>query len=212
MRSLAAVIPASWRQARWLRLVIAGVRRRGRVLRVTGAALATLGLLSVAVFGGETPLWAQEAESDGVGIALSDLSDYPTHLTVDGFMAELTNLTATEEYQVTLSSDSAGLGIGGCGTASQKETVTGVAAQDLRFLAYACAVGEATVTAEVRRTGAGQRGGVGEPAPDGGGDPGECDWGRGAAGAGGGAERGTEGGHARQCAERQLKNRSERLQ
>ncbi len=97
---------------------------------------------------------AQEADSAGVGISLSDLSDYPTHLTVDGFMVDLTNLTATEEYQVTVSSDSAGLGIGGCGTALQTETVTGVAARELRFLVYACAVGEATVTAEVRRTGA----------------------------------------------------------
>ena len=46
----------------------------------------------------------------GSGSALSDLSHYPTHLTVDGFMVELTNLTATEEYQVTVSSDSAGRG------------------------------------------------------------------------------------------------------
>ncbi len=98
-------------------------------------------------------MWAQEAESAGVGIRLSGLSDYPTHLTVDGFMVELTNLSATEEYQVTVSSDSAGLGIGGCGTASQTATVTGVEARELRFLVYACAVGEATVTAEVRRTG-----------------------------------------------------------
>ena len=139
---------------RSLAAVIAGVRRRGRVLRVTGAVLAALGLLSVAVIGGEAPVWAQEADSAGVGISLSNLSDYPTHLTVDGFMVELTNLTATEAYQVTVSSDSAGLGIGGCGTASQTETVTGVAAQELPFLVYACAVGEATVTAEVRRTGA----------------------------------------------------------
>ena len=75
------MILESWRQARWLRVVIAGVRRWGLVLRVTAAALAALGLLSVAIFGGETPLWAQEAEGAGVGIALSDLSHYPTHLT-----------------------------------------------------------------------------------------------------------------------------------
>ena len=139
---------------RSLAAVIAGVRRRGRVLRVTGAALAALGLLSVAIFVGETPLWAQEEENSGIGIALDGLSDYPTHLTVDGFMVELTNLTATEEYQVTVSSDSDNLGIGGCGTASQTETVTGVKDRELRFVVYACAVGEATVTAEVRRTGA----------------------------------------------------------
>ena len=124
------------------------------MLRVTGAALAALGLLSVAVIGGEEPLWAQEAESAGVGISLDDLSHYPTHLTVDRFIVELTNLTATEEYRVTVSSDSENLGIGGCGTASRKETVTGVEAREVRFLVYACAVGEATVTAEVRRRGA----------------------------------------------------------
>ena len=154
MRALAAVIPAFWRQARWPRVVIAGVRRWGRVLRVTAAALAALGLLSVAIFVGEAPLWAQEAESTGVGISLGDLSNYPTHLTVDRFLVELTNLTATEEYQVTVSSDSARVGIGGCGTRSRTETVTGVATRDLVLLVYACAVGEATVTAEVRRTGA----------------------------------------------------------
>ena len=139
---------------RSLAAVIAGVRRRGRVLRVAAAALAALGLLSVAIFGGETPLWAQEAESTGVGISLGDLSDYPTHLTVDGFMVELSNLTAAEDYQVTVSSDSANVGIGGCGTTSQQATVTGVAERDLVFVVYACTVGEATVTAEVRRTGA----------------------------------------------------------
>ena len=123
------------------------------MLRVIGAALAALGLLSVAVFGGEWPVGAQEAEGAGVGIRLDDLSDYPTHLTVDGFMVELSNLTAAEAYQVTVSSDSARLGIGGCGTASQQATVTGVAERDLVFVVYACTVGEATVTAEVRRAG-----------------------------------------------------------
>ena len=87
-------------------------------------------------------------------IALDDLSHYPTHLTVDRFLVELSNLTATETYQVTVSSDSANVGIGGCGTSSQKATVTGVAERVLSFAVYACAVGEATVTAEVRRTGA----------------------------------------------------------
>ena len=113
---------------------------------------AALGLLSVAIFVGEEPVGAQEAESTGVGISLDDLSSYPTHLTVDGFMVELTNLTATEEYQVTVSSDSDNLGIGGCGTASQTKTVTGVETQELRFVVYACTVGEVTVTAEVRLT------------------------------------------------------------
>ena len=101
------------------------------MLRVTGAALAALGLLSFAIIGGEESVGAQEA---GVGIRLGDLSNYPTHLTVDRFLVELTNLTATEEYRVTVSSDSIRVGIGGCGTASQTQTET--------------------VTAEVRRTGA----------------------------------------------------------
>ena len=135
-------------------MVIAGVRRRWRVLRVIGAALAALGLLSVAIFVDEAPVGAQESESTGVGISLDDLSSYPTHLTVDGFMVELTNLTATEEYQVTVSSDSARVGIGGCDTVTQTATVTGVEEREIRFVVYACAVGEATVTAEVRRAGA----------------------------------------------------------
>ena len=87
-------------------------------------------------------------------IALDDLSSYPTHLTVDRFLVELSNLTTTETYQVTVSSDSANVGIDGCGTASQTATVTGVANHELVYLVYACTVGEATVTAEVRRTGA----------------------------------------------------------
>ena len=152
MRSLAAVIPASWRRAQWPRTAGGWVRRHARMLRVGAAMVAALGLLSVAIFGGETPLWAQETESTGVGIVLDDLSSYPTHLTVDGFMVELTNLTATETYQVTVSSDSANVGIGGCDTLTQKETVTGVETKKLRFVVYACTVGEATVTAEVRRS------------------------------------------------------------
>ena len=59
-----------------------------------------------------------------------DLSDYPTHTTVDRFEVEVFNLTATAAYQVIVSSDSAGLGIGGCGTAAQTQKVTGVAATD----------------------------------------------------------------------------------
>ena len=111
-----------------------GVRRRWRLLRVLAAALAAFGLLSVAVLGGEWPVGAQEAEGAGVGIRLSDLSDYPTHTTVDQFMVELTNLTATEAYQVIVTSDSAGLGIGGCGTATQRAAVTGAASQTLTFV------------------------------------------------------------------------------
>ena len=85
----------------------------------------------------EAPLQAQEAadgaSAPGPGVRLVDLSDYPTHTTVDRFEVEVSNLTATAAYQVIVSSDSAGLGIGACGTASQTETVTGVAAQTLTF-------------------------------------------------------------------------------
>ena len=121
---------------------------------MTGALLAALGLLSVAVFVAEEPVGAQEADSTGVGIRLDDLTHYPTHLTVDGFYVELSNLTAVVAYEVVVSSDSARVGIGGCGTASQQATVTGVESRELPFEVYACAVGEATVTAEVRRAGA----------------------------------------------------------
>ena len=66
----------------------------------------------------------------------------------------MVNLTTTAAYQVIVSSDSAGLGIGGCGTASQTQTVTGVAAQTLTFFLYVCTEDSGTLTAEVRRTGA----------------------------------------------------------
>ena len=82
----------------------------------------------------EAPLQAQEAadgaSAPGPGIRLVDLSDYPTHTTVDRFEVEVVNLSATAAYQVVVSSDSAGLGIGACGTASQTQKVTGVVAQD----------------------------------------------------------------------------------
>ena len=111
----------TWRPARWLRLAAGGVRRRWRMLRVTGALLAALGLLSVAIIGGEeSVVGAGGGERRGSGSDSSDLSDYPTHLTVDRFVVALSNLTATETYQVTVSSDSANVGIGGCGTASQQ--------------------------------------------------------------------------------------------
>ena len=105
-------------------------------------------LLSVAVIGGG----AQEARAE---IGIRDLSEYPTHTTVDSFIVELSNLTSTAEYQVIVSSDRAGLGIGGCGTSSRTATVTDAESEDLTFLVYACAPGGAssTVTAEVRRAG-----------------------------------------------------------
>ena len=116
----------------------------------------------LAPYGGQAPLRAQEAdaataEGSGtqVGIRLVDLVDRITYTIVDRFEVKLTNLTASETYQLIVSSDSATtLGIDGCGAASQKRTVTGATSQNLYFIVYACAVGEGTVTAEVRRTGA----------------------------------------------------------
>ena len=112
--------------------------------------------------GSQTPLQAQEGDATQeqgsgtqVGIRLVDLVDRITYTIGDRFEVKLTNLTASETYQLIVSSDSATtLGIDGCGAASQKRTVTGATSQNLYFIVYACAVGEGTVTAEVRRTGA----------------------------------------------------------
>ena len=105
----------------------------------------------------EAPLQAQEAadgaSASGPGIRLVDLSDYPTHTTVDRFEVEVSNLTATVAYQVVVSSDSAGLGIGSCGTASETQKVTGVVAKTIEFFVYACAEGSGTLTAELRPAG-----------------------------------------------------------
>ena len=115
------------------------------------AGAAGVLLLGAALLGDFTPL---QASAPGPGIRLVDLSDYPTHTTVDRFEVEVSNLSATAAYQVIVSSDSAGLGIGACGTASQTETVTGVAAQTLTFFLYVCTEDSGTLTAELRRTGA----------------------------------------------------------
>ena len=110
----------------------------------------------LAPYGGQyTPLLAQAAGGAAVGIRLSGLSSAPTHTTVDQFTLEVSNLSAAAIYQVVVSSSNAtALGLGGCGTASQTETVTGVTAQALRFVVYACALGDGTITAEVRPSGA----------------------------------------------------------
>ncbi len=108
-------------------------------------------LVLAAVLGHAGPLLAQ----DGVGIAFADLSREPTETTVDRFGVQLSNLDAATTYAVVVASDNAtALGIGGCGTASQSQTVTGVTSQDLTFVVYACALGSGTLTAEVRAAGA----------------------------------------------------------
>ena len=110
----------------------------------------------LAPYGGQyTPLLAQAAGGAAVGIRLSGLSSAPTHTTVDQFTLEVSNLSAAAIYQVVVSSSNAtALGLGGCGTASQTETVTGVAAQTLTFFLYVCTEASGTLTAELRRTGA----------------------------------------------------------
>ena len=127
------------------------MRPPGRLLagfRVGGAA-------SLCAWPASRVAWAQEGDGESATIRLSGLSYRPTHITVDRFEVELTNLDSSATYQVVVSSSNAGaLGIGGCGTGSQTRTVTGVASQALRFVLYACAVDSGTVTAEVRRTGA----------------------------------------------------------
>ncbi len=105
------------------------------------AGLAAGLVLAAALIGGQTSLQAQEGDatpsensSAGPTIRLSDLVDQITYTIVDRFEVKLSSLSASETYQVSVSSDrAASLGIGGCGTASQTRTVT----------------------AEVRRSGAG---------------------------------------------------------
>ena len=126
--------------------VVVGLRRHWRMLRVTAAALVVLGLLTGAVW-----VAAQEA---GVGIRFRGLVGQISHTIVHQFVVEVSNLRTAEAYEISVSSDNAALGIDGCGTAAQTQAVTGVTSQDLTFIVYACAVGEATVTAEVRRAGA----------------------------------------------------------
>ena len=117
------------------------------------AAVAGAVLLSASLLARGAGVQAQAAEPPGAAIRLRGLVSQITQTIVDQFTVELTELDAAATYQVFVASDSAALGIGGCGTA-QTRTVTGVAAQALTFIVYACAVGEGTVTAEVRRAGA----------------------------------------------------------
>ena len=152
----------SWRQVQWLHSAAGRLRRRGRVLRVAAAILAAVGLLSLAVIGGG----AQEARAE---IGIRDLSEYPTHTTVDSFIVELSNLTSTEEYQVIVSSDGAGLGVGACGASTQTATVTDAESEDLTFLVFACAPGRGDGDGGGAPGGRDKPRGVGQPAADGGG-------------------------------------------
>ena len=140
-------------------------------LRVAGLSPARAGMLALAAglvlaagaLGWWTPLQAQEGEAaapaatgaSGVSIRMDDLVGLITYSIVDRFEVQLTGLDAAAAYEVRVSSDNApALGIGGCGTAAQPATVTGAPAQGWYVIVYACGLGDATVTAEVRRVGA----------------------------------------------------------
>ncbi len=148
-------------------LLAAGRGWRARVRawpagRVAMGAVAGLLLLSAALLGHWRPLQAQEAgasesegSADGPSIRFNDLVPRITHTIVHLFTVEVDGLSASERYQVIVSSDRvASLGIGGCGQASETRTVGGARSQAVEVIVYACAVGSGTVTAEVRRAGA----------------------------------------------------------
>ncbi len=168
------------------------------------AGLAAGLVLAAALIGGQTSLRAQaaaEGPGPAVGISLRDLSEQPTHTTVDRFMVDVANLSAAEAYQVSVSGSAATLGIGGCGTASQTRTVTGVEAETLTFLLYACAVGGRDGDGGGAPGRVEQQRGVSQPGPARGSDSGVR-----ARGRAGGAGSGGAGGDARDCAEYQLRS------
>ena len=110
--------------------------------------------------GSQAPLQAQEGDATQeqgsgtqVGIRLVDLVDRITHTIVHQFTVEVDSLTASEAYEVIVSSDTAALGIDSCGATSQTQLVTGTASHAFKVIVYACAVAGGTVTAEVRRSG-----------------------------------------------------------
>ncbi len=126
-------------------------------------AVAGLLLLSAVLLGHWTPLQAQEGEAaapeatgaSGVTIRLDDLVGLITYAFVDRFDVQLANLNAATTYEIVVSSsNAAALGIGGCGEATQRATVTGATARTVEFRVYACGLGAGTVTAALRAAGA----------------------------------------------------------
>ena len=153
-RGLIGLAPAA-RLARW----VGGWPAR----RLGLAAVAGLLLLSAALLGHWSPLQAQEGEAaapeatgaSGVTIRLDDLVDLITYSFVDRFDVQLANLDAATTYEVVVSSShAAALGIGGCGEATQRATVTGATSRHVEFRVYACGLGAGTVTAALRVAGA----------------------------------------------------------
>ncbi|MCY3896337.1 MAG: hypothetical protein OXG17_07700 [Chloroflexi bacterium] len=126
-------------------------------------AVAGLLLLSAVLLGHWTPVQAQEGEArapeatgtSGVTIRLDDLVGLITYAFVDRFEVQLANLDAATTYEIVVSSShAAALGIGGCGEATQRATVTGATARNVEFRLYACGLGAGTVTAALRVAGA----------------------------------------------------------
>ncbi len=155
----------AWRQPWAAVAVVRRLRPRAwPARRVALGAVAGLLLLSAALLGHftPTPSRAQEGEAavpqataaSGVSIRLDDLVDRITYTIVDRFEVQVAGLDASAAYEVRVSSDSARLGFGGCGTATQTQPVTGVTSQDVLFIVWACGLGRGTVTAEVREAGA----------------------------------------------------------
>ena len=88
-------------------------------------------------------------------IRLSDLVELISVSIWDGGTIDLSNLGADQTYEVVVSSSSPSiLGIGDCLGASEWTTLTGSTSRSLRFVVRGCTPGSATVTVEVRPTGA----------------------------------------------------------
>ncbi len=106
------------------------------------------------------PQLNQDAQSQVPGRAPSiRLSGLVARITVsywDGGTLDLSNLDADQTYEVLVTSSSpSNLGIGDCLGASEWTTITGSTSRSFWFVMRGCTVGNATITVEVRPTGAG---------------------------------------------------------
>ena len=88
-------------------------------------------------------------------IRLSDLVSWLDVSIWDGGILDLSNLDADQTYEVTVSSSNPGVvGIGDCLGPSEWSTITGSTSRSMWFVMRGCALGDATVTVEVRLAGA----------------------------------------------------------
>ena len=88
-------------------------------------------------------------------IRLSDLVSLLDVSIWDGGVLDLANLDADQTYEVLVSSSNpAVVGIGDCLGPSEWSTITGSTSRSMWFVMRGCALGDATVTAEVRLAGA----------------------------------------------------------